>query len=735
MILAYQVPSLPTSEQASLLIVLPLMLRAWPVLQRAVVLLTLGFLSVFIAASYHQSDRLSPELWKLPQVIDFQVYSHESLETHLQRYRGLSSTLNQEINLYHYQKIKMLEPGLCYQLTVKLRRKRALGNPSTISQARQPWADKEFLVGSIASKSEIVSIPCQIKRFDLEIIRRNIRQFLQSASISSQAQGMILALVLGEKQGLTAEHKEVLQKTGTAHLLAISGLHIGLVYGFVYWVMSLSLRPLALYYLRHNFWILSSVIAWLISGGYVWLSGAGVSSLRAWGMLSLVTLLMIRRERLPSLSVLIWVVALILVFDPLAGLGLGLWLSAGAVFALIWLKTNTWQIHWKLALIMLPVTALWMQVSSLSPLANFIAIPWVSFVIVPGALLSVSLHLLGLPGQRLILDLVAWQIDKLWQFLVWLSDYAWSLHWSLLSTDEWLIFLSLFLLLLLPWRFIGGFPYLCLIAALTWPKAPRPEAGTLELHVIDAGQGTALLVQTAHHDLIFDVGSGVVTEYLDYYRVNRLNVAVISHYDKDHRVGFADLLKNIPVDKIYAGEALRESAEYEPCLAGQSWTWDGVQFEFLSPLVTNYHGNNASCVLKVSVGEYSMMFTGDIERKVESEMLSYLSSEQLKTTVLIAPHHGSKTSSSQDFILAVQPSVVIYPTGYKNAYRHPHPDIVARYAEFGAKQYNTAQDGALRVTLSEHGLEAIDCYRESHRRWWHTQEERICSGYLVQAGP
>jgi competence protein ComEC len=415
-------------------------------------------------------------------------------------------------------------------------------------------------------------------------------------------------------------------------------------------------------------------------------------------------------------------------------MGMGLWLSAGAVFALIWLRTNNWQVHWKLAVILLPMTALWLKASLISPIANALAIPYVSLLVVPGALIGVMMDLIHIPGAEFLLKVVGWLIDYLWLGLVWISQYAYLLSWSLLSWIDWIVLIGLIICLLLPWRLVGAIPIVILIASLTWAKPVLPDPGIVLLHVIDAAQGTALLVQVGEKNLLFDAGNGVVTDYLLHHRVRKLDRVIISHHDKDHRAGLADLLEHVVVEQMYVGEKLSESPTAKPCLAGETWRWGEVKFEFLSPLHQGYRGNNASCVLKISVGEHSLLFTGDIEQKIEAELLSRLDSSLLKSTILIAPHHGSKTSSSPAFIRRVSPQIVIYPTGFLNSYHHPHPTIVERYAELGVKQYNTAQDGALSVKLSKHGIEAIRCYKKDHAYWWNRDEEATCSGYLAQVG-
>jgi competence protein ComEC len=736
-IIAYLVARFPHQEEVIFLIFLPALLGLCPRLRRLAAGAALGFLLVFLAASYHQSKQLASELWQVPQEIQLRVESLALVQGRHYQYRVYSSVLKQSFLLSHYSTEQVLAPGLCYRLTAKLKPRHALGNPTTRGAAKQAWVNREFVQGTLVNKKPVIPMACAPHFWSLDSLRFQIRESIERSSISARAQALVLALILGDRSRLSRQDWEVFQQTGTAHLMAISGLHIGLVYLLTYWGLGLFLRPAACLVLRINLLITASVLALMTSGIYVLISGAGISSLRAWGMLCLVTLMLLRREKWPGFSVLLVVVALILFLDPLAGLGMGLWLSAGAVFALIWLGAKGWQVHWKLALMLFPLSALWLKATLLSPFANAFAIPWVSFLIIPGAMLSLILELLGVPGGGALMEGVGWMIDKLWICLAWLGGYGHLLKWSLLSLSDQLLFYALMVCLLLPWRLLGVLPFGILVAALTWARLPQPEPGMIWIHVIDAGQGTAILIQTEDKNLLFDAGHPVVKDYLQYYRVTHLDKAVISHNDRDHRQGLAPLLKEISVDTLYAGERLMEVplAEQIPCVAGQAWRWGEVDFQFLSPTRPGFSGNNASCVLRISLGDQSLLLTGDIEKKMEAELLDTIDPTLLKASVLISPHHGSKTSSTLDFLKAVSPAVVIYPTGFLNGYHHPHPDVTARVAALGARQYNTAQDGALRVKLSSHRIESIDCYKKLHPRWWSMDEEALCSGYLPQEGP
>lgn len=736
-ILAYECRSFDPTALVICLVGIPLCLLLPNRWKQGCCGVLLGLTTVFLAASYHQTKALAPELWQKPLIVHVQVNGVRSLGHHLYQYEVKSSTLKQSLKLSDYASTQRLKVGGCYELTGKFKPKHALGNPTTFSLGKSQWANREFVRGYVVQKKPLVPVACEDAWYNMRSMRTSVQQIIDGAGLSDIATSMISALVLGRKLGLTQADWDVLHRTGTSHLLAISGLHIGLVYLLSYYLAQIILRPLALVLLRTNILILSAGVGLLISGFYVLISGAGVSSQRAWGMLCVMVVMVFYRQRLANLSVLLFVIAAILLIDPLAGMGMGLWLSAFAVFSLIWLQANKWSVHWKLPFMMFPVTSLWLNSAWLAPVSNLFAIPLVSFLIVPGALLGTVAALMNIPGAHYLLTMMGWVIDYCWAGLTWVSGYSALHHWSLLTVIDKIIFTVLFACLLLPWRFVGVVPFFIFFMALSFPRPMIVEDGVVRLHIIDAGQGTAVWIQVADKHLLFDAGSRVVLDYLKHYRVPSLDVVVISHRDKDHRAGLEDVLQNMPVKAFYVGEKLTEHSpvEQRACRAGEAWEWNNVRFEFLSPLSEGDKGNNASCVLRISVGDQHVLLTGDIEKKIERRLMKAYEPSLLKATILVAPHHGSKTSSSVSFIQAVSPEMVIYPTGFLNAYRHPHPDIIARYTSLGSKQYNTAQDGALSVKLSKDGIQSIQCYSQAHQRWWSQSEEAKCSGYLAQVGP
>jgi competence protein ComEC len=367
----------------------------------------------------------------------------------------------------------------------------------------------------------------------------------------------------------------------------------------------------------------------------------------------------------------------------------------------------------------LPLMLLFFQQFSLvSPLANALAIPLVSLVVTPLALVFAVVpwpplllfdHWLLAQLMRLLEALASWPLwqqpaPPLWATLVALSGVAW---------------------LLLPRGFPARAVGLCLLLpALCWPP-PRPAPGAAWVEVLDVGQGLAVLVRTAHHALLYDsgpayggaanAGARVVVPYLRAIGVDALDALVLTHRDRDHTGGAAAVQAALPVARLLS--SLPELPG-ERCRAGQSWEWDGVRFLMLHPLAADYldpdrKSNHMSCVLRVGSDDDAALLTADLEAADEQALLAR---SPLGSAVLVAPHHGGKGSSTPEFIAAVGARQVIFSAGYRNPFNHPHPAVLERYA--ASRQWRTDRDGALHVVLAPRGAE-VSAWRETHRRYWY----------------
>ncbi|MCC6658720.1 MAG: DNA internalization-related competence protein ComEC/Rec2, partial [Rhodocyclaceae bacterium] len=434
---------------------------------------------------------------------------------------------------------------------------------------------------------------------------------------------------------------------------------------------------------------------------------------------------------------------LVLLADPWAVLAAGFWLSFGAVGLLFYVSAGRlapghwlaeWgRAQWAVTLGLVPaLLALFQQFSLVSPLANAVAIPVVSFVVTPLALVAAAL-----PFDALLLlahQLLAW----LMAFIDWLAGLPFAI-WQQAAPPAWAVALGLLgcAWLLLPRGFPARWVGAMLLLPLVLVEPARPAPGELRLTVLDVGQGLAVHAQTAAHDLIYDTGpqyspdanSGnrILLPYLRAAGVRRLDGLILTHEDKDHSGGALSLLDGLPVawtmSSLPADHPFREAPGHRSCVDGQAWEWDGVRFELLHPAATDYDkparkANDMSCVLKLSAAHGSALLTGDIE-SVSELALTERQGERLRSDVLLASHHGSRTSSSPEFIAAVGARTVIFPAGYRNRFRHPNAEVLRRHEATGARLARTDRDGAVTVDFAV--PRRLTFEREARRRYWHGQ--------------
>jgi competence protein ComEC len=477
---------------------------------------------------------------------------------------------------------------------------------------------------------------------------------------------------------------------------------------------------------------------------YCLLAGFAVPAQRTLYMLGVVAAARLWGRELAVSRVLLLALLLVLLLDPWAVLAAGFWLSFGAVALLFHIGSGRlgpahWLVEWGRAqwavtLGMLPaLLALFQQFSLVSPLANAVAIPVVSFVITPLALAGT------LPFLDPLLSLAHLVTAWLMAFIDWLGRLPLAM-WQQAAPPAWSVLLALAggVWLLLPRGFPARWLGLLAFLPLLTITPPRPAFGAAELTVLDVGQGLAIHVQTATHDLLFDAGpafssdadSGnrIIAPYLRAEGVRSLDALVISHADKDHEGGAASVLAALPVAILKASLPFEHAlsaqpVSQEPCRDGDFWLWDGVRFDMLhpGPDLLSRKTNDVSCVLRVTTGGKSMLLTSDIEAVSETAMLKHHPGA-LAADVMTAPHHGSRTSSTPAFIDAVAARDVIFPVGYRNQFGHPREDVVARYVQSGARLHRTDADGAVRVGLDVQGV-SFRHERELRRRYWHARPQ------------
>jgi competence protein ComEC len=564
---------------------------------------------------------------------------------------------------------------------------------------------------------------------------------------------VIVALVVGDQRGIEQPDWDVFNRTGVSHLVAISGLHITMVAGMAalavsnLWRRSFFTRAqLPLLLPAQKVAALAGAAAALL---YVLLAGFGVPAQRTLYMLTVVAAAL-WMGRLTSVShILCLALGLVVLFDPWAVLWPGFWLSFGAVGVILYVGVGRahaapgWRGNLLLAartqyavtLGLVPLTLLlFSQVSLVGPIANAMAIPVVSFVVTPlalfGSLLPEALAVPVLWSAHAVLEALA-------RALGWLATLPLAV-WSAPVPPPWLFALALlgtgWMLAPRGWpqRWAGAAAWLPLFLL----QPAHPPSGSFTVTAFDVGQGMALLVETSGHRLLYDsgpqyapgqdAGSRVILPYLRARGIKALDAMVISHSDVDHVGGAMTLLDALAVGEVSsslgAGHAVVKAARrHTRCLAGQRWEWDGVVFEMLQPDPASYEdrdlkANARSCTLRISNQGRALLLAGDIEAAQEASLVSG-SVDKLRADVLLAPHHGSGTSSTPAFLAAVRPSIGVFQVGYRNRYKHPKKEVFERYGDLHIRRLRTDQAGA--ITFEFDSAIATREYRREHPRYWY----------------
>jgi competence protein ComEC len=554
--------------------------------------------------------------------------------------------------------------------------------------------------------------------------------------------GVLTALAIGDQAGIPAAQWQVFTRTGVNHLMSISGLHItmlsGLAFASSYWLWRRSARLTRALPARKA----AALIGLLVALGYALLAGYGVPAQRTVYMLATIaSMLWLSRTVAPS-QTLAAALLVVLLLDPWAVLSPGFWLSFGAVALIFYvtahrLRPPHWlvtygRVQWAMSIGLIPpLLAMFQQVSLVSPIANAFAIPLVSFVVVPLTLLGTVLPL------DWLLSLAHQAMEVCGTLLEWLNNLPEAV-WTQHAPPTWSIAIGMFgvLWMLLP----RGFParWLGLIALLPMflvlPAVP-PE-GALRLVIFDVGQGLAVAAQTHNHALLYDTGPNFNSEANSGNRIlipalrgmgiAQLDGLILTHDDNDHTGGALSILQGLPVNWLSSSLAenhplLQHASNTRRCMDGQAWEWDGVHFEVLHPTAESYavekiRDNNRGCVLKISTGKHSVLLAADIEKESEWRLLKQ-HEEQLPATLLVVPHHGSKTSSVNAFVAAIHPRYAVFTVGYRNRFGHPRVEVVERYREIGSELLRSDKDGAIVVEMDMQNI-SVERYRKTHARYW-----------------
>lgn len=712
----------------------------------------LGATWVFVHILLFQHNVFPAELEGKELLLEGTIASIPKLSTRLTQF-NFRTQLNSKPYLFKLSWYKKLyrppQAGERWRLLVKLKRPHGSMNPGGFDYERYLYRKGISATGYVRRQEvnqrlngidENSTLSDHVVAF-----RQSISNALRKRLKDKSHQGIIEALAIGDRNRMTTNEWDALLRTGTIHLVAISGLHIGLVAGFAFFLMRQLASRFGFVMRRMPAQVPAAMAAIAAAFVYSLLAGFTIPTQRAFLMVCIVMISLMQRRMIRASNIIALSLLVILLFDPMSVLDVGFWLSFGAVAIIIFAAMGRvkpqsalmglGKIQFVIAIGMLPLMLLFFQrISLAAPVANLVAVPLVSFITVPTTLLA-TLSMDVWPWfSNMLFSMAAKSLQLLWLLIDWLSAHKWSVVDTIVPNPLALIFAVIaaayFLLPRgMPARWLA---IIIFLPSLLGSKSTLNE-GELKLTLVDVGQGLSVLLQTQNHSLVFDAGprysssfdagKNIVIPFLKSQGILKLDALIVSHGDNDHSGGANALLENRQVKSIYSGADPKrwQHAKARSCQAGQSWQWDKVNFEILYPQVENQQrGNNRSCVLQVRVADTVILLPADIEQSAEQQLVNQYA-EKLRSNILIAPHHGSKTSSSPAFLEQVSADIVLIANGYRNRYRFPHTSVTSRYAKQGITWLETQDSGAISLLVTPSTVSKPTRWREKLRRYWHSQ--------------
>ncbi|MEN9591394.1 MAG: hypothetical protein RLZZ481_3180 [Pseudomonadota bacterium] len=684
--------------------------------------------------------------------------------------------------------MRQVLPGQVFRAALVLRRPHSNLNPHGFDYEGHLFAK------NIRALGRVRGLPVLLKddpyaSFSVSIARARhvVREGMRRVTANMPYGAVLIALAIGDQESVKQEHWQIFNLTGITHLVSISGSHVTMLAavggGFMLLIMKRARWRGHLLCERVPARVIATLTAMLVAWLYCLLAGWGVPAQRTFFMLACVAASILVRHTLSASRVLAAAAAVVVVADPWAPLATGFWLSflavgilfaAGAAGRKLGQAHSVWQrakqvcaeasrLQWLITVAMLPVLAfLFQQVSLVSPFANALAIPVLTFVVTP---LALALALFGLvPGLGWLATasgaLAHWALEHTLIPVTWLANLSWA-SFDVAAAPFWTLALAgagLCWALQPPgWpvRWVGW----CLLLPVLSFEPPRPALGHWRLLAFDVGQGGAVLLQTQTHDILFDTGprqgasdAGVrtIVPGLRALGIRKLDSVVVSHADSDHAGGLLAVLKAVPVGTLYSSFSFQEwlkraspagapaTRKIEPaqallCERGHDWEWDGVKFQFLHPEAMQLavvptrlskirpSKNAQSCVLHIQGAHHSALLPGDIGVKQEQLLLeprAASTSTELTADLVVVAHHGSDTSSSPLFVQRLGAQHAIVQAGYLNRFGHPHPLIKQRWLQAKAKFWQTDRHGALVARSGPKGL-FVQPYSQLRQRYWH----------------
>lgn len=647
---------------------------------------------------------------------------------------------NLKLSWYAYQNtiIPTLSIGQSWQLRARLKANNGFQNEAGYDYERYLFTQNIDATGYVRASENNKLIQQSNQHIGAQF-KQAVSHKLLPLLLKFGNGGILYALISGDRKYISQTQWQRFINSNTSHLTVVSGLHIGLISGLAFWLSLLLYRRCASCCLRLPAPIFAAIVGIFAALAYALFAGFSVSSQRAFIMASMVFGNLIFRQNIGIWNLYFIALFLVLLLEPLSVLMVGFWLSFFAVGLIIYGVKHYQDKHklWRIIFIQLIISVamfpllLWFfnAGSPVSFLANLLAVPVVSIITLPLSLLGAMFGILGLDW---LASGIFWLGDLSLIFIQQYLDFLWQytqFFWLDFALDSWVSFVLLlcgFGVLFLP-RGLGlrRFSVLILLPIFLSSPASTLAKSQLELVIFDVGQGLAVLIKTQNQTLLYDtgfasrsgfnIGDAVILPYLKKHQIKHLDTVIISHNDNDHRGGFDAIAKATNIKQILASNP-KKIIGASLCQTGQNWQADGVTFTLLNPPeLLDKKGNNNSCVLKIDNGFQVVLLTGDIEKRAEKYLLKN-HKNQLKSDVLLVPHHGSNTSSHLDFLLAVSPSIAINSSGFANRFSHPTPKVKQRYSLQNIAFYDTQCAGQINLLLDKNIH--LKSYRKNHRAYW-----------------
>ena len=731
------------------------------------------------------------------KIIDFAKYQQESdLRTTSIRVRLSKLVKNKNdqivlrqgaiVQLKCYRCIEQFKLGETWQILVKLKPPKGAASWGAFDFEKYALANNIAATGYFTANSAR-RISGDISLFDS--IRRLIRLVLIKQFSSNQYQtesdateltqskanarnlALMQALILGDRSGLSSEQWRVFRETGTSHLIAISGLHITLVFFMVGFVTrkllnvflrvlptTISGRILDACFRYLNLHTFSMLVGFLFACLYAFIAGFSLPTQRAVLMLGIFSFCKVFNKQLSLLDCLCIALICLLVLFPTSTLHIGFWLSFSAILIIVVLlksRENNVAMHCRMAVTMMPFTLLtFNQVSIVSPIVNIIFIPLIAALILPLALLltmlSVAMIHIQIPWFVALMEFLWWGLNELlifgWQGLILFvklqSQFVKQLP-SVSSQGVFVFCLVLLISLFMFWRFAIAkhILFVPLILVFYFGQKPQLKQGEFALINLDVGQGLAVLIETSQYFIIYDTGNDFIDSdsaehailpYLRQKPHKTVHTIVISHADKDHIGGLNSLLQKTAETTLLINDLSAVEKQAEPIHTNQhqqyscyakSWQLDGVTFtifpEISDKQIGGLNRNNSSCVLKVISQYGTALLPGDIERTAEHYLVEHYK-KKLSADTLLAAHHGSRTSSAPVFLNAVMPKHTIISAAYFNPYGHPHKNVLHRLKKYSGEVFTTARSGSVQFVYSKDGILKRE-FRALYPHFWYSE--------------